>query len=87
MTWLVPVLAEIATKTSTLVLENVHDAASEIEYRTVIRHEFAHSVSVAFFWKGGMLNDFHRISLSTVCSLQHNIHIAQAKCALCPWDR
>ncbi|KAG1887465.1 uncharacterized protein F5891DRAFT_988301 [Suillus fuscotomentosus] len=45
MTWLVPVLAEIATKTSTLVLENVHDAASEIEYRTVIRHEFVHSVT------------------------------------------
>ncbi|KAG2046389.1 hypothetical protein BDR06DRAFT_1014776 [Suillus hirtellus] len=43
MTWLIPVLAEIATKTSTLVLENVHDAASEIEYRTVIQHEFAHS--------------------------------------------
>ncbi|KAG2046309.1 hypothetical protein BDR06DRAFT_1014292 [Suillus hirtellus] len=43
MTCLVPVLAEIATKTSTLVLENVHDAASEIEHRTVIRHEYAHS--------------------------------------------
>ncbi|KAG2135222.1 uncharacterized protein EDB93DRAFT_1242600 [Suillus bovinus] len=44
MTWLIPVLAKIATKTPTLVLENAHDAASEIEYSTVIRHEYAHSV-------------------------------------------
>ncbi|KAG2046312.1 hypothetical protein BDR06DRAFT_977563 [Suillus hirtellus] len=48
MTCLVPVLAEIATKTSTLVLENVHDAASEIEHRTVIRHEYAHSYSTVY---------------------------------------
>jgi len=45
MTWLMPALAKIATKTPTLVLENAHDAASEIEYSTVIRHEYAHSVS------------------------------------------
>ncbi|KAG1741975.1 hypothetical protein EDB19DRAFT_1895006 [Suillus lakei] len=44
MTWLVPALAKIATKTPTLVLENAHDAASEVEYSTVIRHEYAHSV-------------------------------------------
>ncbi|KAG2132611.1 hypothetical protein BD769DRAFT_1666055 [Suillus cothurnatus] len=44
MTWLMPALAKIATKTPTLVLENAHDAASEIEYSTVIRHEYAHSV-------------------------------------------
>ncbi|KAG2100206.1 uncharacterized protein F5147DRAFT_710970 [Suillus discolor] len=44
MTWLIPVLAKIATKTPTLVLENAHDAASEIEYSTVIRHEYAQSV-------------------------------------------
>ncbi|KAG0701518.1 hypothetical protein DFH29DRAFT_926376 [Suillus ampliporus] len=44
MTWLMPALAKIATKTPTLVLENAHDAASDIEYSTVIRHEYAHSV-------------------------------------------
>ncbi|KAG1849308.1 hypothetical protein DFJ58DRAFT_795151 [Suillus subalutaceus] len=44
MTWLMPALAKIATKTPALVLENAHDAASEIEYSTVIRHEYAHSV-------------------------------------------
>lgn len=44
MTWLMPALAKIATKTPSLVLENAHDAASEIEYSTVIRHEYAHIV-------------------------------------------
>lgn len=44
MTWLMPALEKIATKTPTLVLENAHDAASEIEYSTVIRHEYAHIV-------------------------------------------
>ncbi|KAG2144576.1 hypothetical protein DEU56DRAFT_790388 [Suillus clintonianus] len=44
MTWLTPALLKIATKTPTLVLENAHDAASEIEYSTVIRHEYAQSV-------------------------------------------
>ncbi|KAJ8594622.1 hypothetical protein M405DRAFT_469254 [Rhizopogon salebrosus TDB-379] len=44
MTWLVPALAKIATKTPNLVLESAHDAASDIEYSTVIRHEYAHSV-------------------------------------------
>jgi phosphatidylinositol 4-kinase len=49
MRWLIPALAKIATKTPTLVLEHAHDAASEIEYSTVIRHEYAHSVSAALF--------------------------------------
>jgi len=44
MTWLMPALAKIATKTPTLVLENAHHAASEIEYSTLIRYEYAHSV-------------------------------------------
>ncbi|KAG1791207.1 26S proteasome subunit RPN7-domain-containing protein [Suillus plorans] len=44
MTWLMPALAKIATKTPTLVLENAHHAASEIEYSTLIRYEHAHSV-------------------------------------------
>lgn len=44
MTWLLPALARIAIKTPCLVLENVSDAVSDLEYRTVVRHEYAHSV-------------------------------------------
>ncbi|KAG9318618.1 hypothetical protein JVU11DRAFT_711 [Chiua virens] len=44
MTWLLPALARIAIKTPCLVLENISDAVSDLEYRTVIRHEYAHSV-------------------------------------------
>lgn len=44
MTWLLPALAKIATKTPCLVLESVSDAVSDLEYRTVVRHEYAHSV-------------------------------------------
>lgn len=44
MTWLLPALARIAIKTPCLVLEGVSDAVSDLEYRTVVRHEYAHSV-------------------------------------------
>ncbi|KAG6376278.1 hypothetical protein JVT61DRAFT_2256 [Boletus reticuloceps] len=44
MTWLLPALARIAMKTPCLVLENVSDAVSDLEYRTVVRHEYAHLV-------------------------------------------
>ncbi|KAG8217643.1 hypothetical protein J3R82DRAFT_5796 [Butyriboletus roseoflavus] len=43
MTWLLPALARIAIKTPCLVLESVSDAVSDLEYRTVVRHEYAHS--------------------------------------------
>ena len=48
MTWLLPALAKVATKTPCLVLENVSDAVSDLEYRTVVRHEYAHSVCFFF---------------------------------------
>lgn len=44
MAWLLPALARIAIKTPCLVLEDVSDAVSDLEYRTVVRHEYAHSV-------------------------------------------
>lgn len=44
MTWLSPALATIAIKTPCSVLENVSDAVSDMEYCTVVRHEYAHSV-------------------------------------------
>jgi len=64
MTWLVPALAKIATKTPDLVLESAHDAASDIEYSTVIRHEYAHSVSAALFGKDVCSNYCDRSSTS-----------------------
>ncbi|KAF9227759.1 hypothetical protein BS17DRAFT_726240 [Gyrodon lividus] len=44
MTWLLPVLGRIATKTPCFVLECAPDAPSDLEYRTVVRREYAHSV-------------------------------------------
>ncbi|KIJ69126.1 hypothetical protein HYDPIDRAFT_23983 [Hydnomerulius pinastri MD-312] len=44
MGWLLPALGRIAMKTPCLVRESVHDAPSELEYSTVVRHEYAHSV-------------------------------------------
>ncbi|KIJ17012.1 1-phosphatidylinositol 4-kinase, partial [Paxillus involutus ATCC 200175] len=44
MTWLLPALGRIALKTPCFVLESVPDAPSDMEYRTVVRREYAHSV-------------------------------------------
>ncbi|KAF9446332.1 hypothetical protein P691DRAFT_708828 [Macrolepiota fuliginosa MF-IS2] len=45
MEWLRPALTRIATKTPPMVVEESHDAiASDIEYNTVIRQEYADSV-------------------------------------------
>lgn len=61
MAWLMPALAKIATKTPNLVLENAHDAASDIEYSTVIRHEYAHSVSATCFRKDTCLKSLRQV--------------------------
>lgn len=47
MEWQKPALARIAEKTPFLVLEEAHDfsIANELEYNSVIRQEYAHSVS------------------------------------------
>jgi len=47
MDWLVPTLTRIATKTPYMVIEETHGAfASDIEYNTIIRQEYAESVSI-----------------------------------------
>ncbi|KAH7923479.1 hypothetical protein BV22DRAFT_1036261 [Leucogyrophana mollusca] len=46
MEWLQPALARIAAKTPCMVLESALDAASEFEYSTVIRQEYARLPSV-----------------------------------------
>jgi len=43
--WLKPALARIAVKSPLLVLEDSHDSiASDVEYNSVIRQEYAHTV-------------------------------------------
>ncbi|KAL1668533.1 hypothetical protein GGF50DRAFT_96468 [Schizophyllum commune] len=45
MQWLRPALARIAAKTPALVIEESHDSvASDVEYNSVIRQEYAHTV-------------------------------------------
>ncbi|KAF7980170.1 hypothetical protein HWV62_39641 [Athelia sp. TMB] len=44
--WQRPALARIAAKTPPLVVEAAHDfIANELDYNTVIRHEYAHSIA------------------------------------------
>ncbi|KIK92048.1 hypothetical protein PAXRUDRAFT_830328 [Paxillus rubicundulus Ve08.2h10] len=44
MTWLLPALGRIALKTPCFVLESTPDAPSDMEYLTVVKREYAHSV-------------------------------------------
>lgn len=46
MDWLRPSLSRIATQTPSMVVEELHDtAASDVEYNSVIRQEYANTVS------------------------------------------
>ncbi|KDR73543.1 hypothetical protein GALMADRAFT_227988 [Galerina marginata CBS 339.88] len=48
MDWLKPALARIAVKTPSMVVEESHDAvASDVEYNSVIRQEYANTVIMA----------------------------------------
>ena len=48
MEWRKPALARIARKTPSMVLEEAHDSvASDVEYNSVIRQEFAETVRLA----------------------------------------
>lgn len=50
MDWLKPALARIALNTPSMVLEEAHDAvASDVEYNSVIRQEYANTVSMVDF--------------------------------------
>lgn len=45
MDWQKPALARIATKTPAMVMEESHDSvASDVEYNSVIRQDYAHTV-------------------------------------------
>ncbi|KAG6889834.1 hypothetical protein C0995_014311 [Termitomyces sp. Mi166 len=45
MNWLKPALSHIAIKTPSMVLEEPHDSvASDVEYNSVIRQEYAHTI-------------------------------------------
>lgn len=50
MDWLKPALARIALNTPSMVVEEAHDAvASDVEYNSVIRQEYANTVSIFDF--------------------------------------
>lgn len=45
MEWQKPALARIAAKTPSMILEEAHDSiASDLEYNSVVRQEYAHTV-------------------------------------------
>ena len=44
MNWVKPVLGKVASKTPTIVVEEAMDLVGELEYNTVIRREYAHTV-------------------------------------------
>ena len=49
MDWLKSALSRIATQTPSMVVEDLHDTtASDVEYNSVIRLEYANTVSSAF---------------------------------------
>ena len=45
MNWVRPVLGKIASETPAIVVEEAMDLVGELEYNTVIRREYAHTVS------------------------------------------
>lgn len=67
MDWLRPALTRIATKTPPMVIEESHDAfASDIEYNTVIRQEYADLVC----------HDSHLFLVSTlICHCRSSLNI------------
>lgn len=47
MDWLKPTMSRIAVKTPSMVMEESHDAIdSDVEYNSVIRQEYAHTVRI-----------------------------------------
>lgn len=53
MEWQIPALARIAAKTPPIVMEESHDSvASDVEYNSVIRQDYAHTVCVADLFRG-----------------------------------
>lgn len=44
MNWVKPVLGKVASKTPAIVVEEAMDLVGELEYNTVIRREYAHTV-------------------------------------------
>lgn len=71
MTWLLPALARIAIKTPCLVLENVSDAVSDLEYRTVVRHEYAHSVCSSYLHDIGILINYKVLQRHRAYLMRH----------------
>jgi phosphatidylinositol 4-kinase len=66
MGWRKPALARIASKTPSMVLEEAHDGvASEVEYNSVLRQEYANTVRVLLPFTIRSLNHYLRSSRNT----------------------
>jgi hypothetical protein len=66
MDWLKPALSRIATQTPSMVVEELHDtAASDVEYNSVIRQEYANTVS-------SISVIFPSVYLSTIAGYKHS---------------
>lgn len=73
MDWLKPALAHIAAKTPSMVLEASHDSVvSDVEYNSVIRQEYAHTVGSFTFWGScDAMNCFQVISKHRTSLIKH----------------
>jgi phosphatidylinositol 4-kinase len=79
MEWQRPALARIAAKTPFIVLEEVHESLSnELEYNSVIRHEYAHTVSLLHRIKRVMC--LHQLSRSylNIAITSPNLYLCEA---------
>lgn len=81
MDWLRPALTRIALKTPATVVEESLDAvASDVEYNSVIRQEYAHTVySLLFILMLSATHDTFRLSPNIAASSTSTSHCAPAK--------
>jgi hypothetical protein len=78
MEWQKPALARIAAKTPAMVLEEAHDGvASEVEYNSVMRQEYVHTVRYSLIES----SSHHTEWLSGHFKASHDTH--EAHCSAC----
>ena len=91
MEWQVAALARIASKTPKIVLEDIHDAVSELEYNTVIRHDYVHSASIfasnVYFNMYLLICFVCRLCLNIVHFLFDTYQFGRARSVLCHQDK
>lgn len=74
--WQKPALARIAAKTPPLVVEGAHDfIANELDYNTVIRHEYAHSVRTCLPHSQSFLDGLYGADCAKTCQCSREARI------------